>query len=126
MSATPQTAADKALEERDRLYRRYRKAKKAEFDGLCADPHWGERLRKFAATVNHFDIDDADQMIAYVRCHASWLRHEAPDDIRFAALQAIDHRIVRIRQRAGLAPFDDALPDEEPDVWQLCRKAINA
>lgn len=123
MNAATATAADKALEARDRLYRRYRAIKKAEFERLCADPQWGERLRKFAATLNQFGIDDADQMIAYVRREAAWLC-QAPDDIRFAAMQAIDHRIVRIRQRQGLAPFDDPLPGEPAGLFQQCKREL--
>lgn len=123
-AARASAAADKALDERDRAYRRYRTIKKAEFTRLCADPQWGERLRKFAATLGHFGIEDADTMIAYVQREASWLRQEAPDDIRFAALQSVDRRIVRIRQRAGLAPFDDPLPNGDDDVWQLCKRGL--
>jgi hypothetical protein len=124
MTPAQQTAADKALEDRDRLYRRYRVIKKAEFERLCADPIWGERLRKFVVTLKDFGADDADRMIMFVQYQGDmWLR-SAPDDIRFAALQAIDRRIIRIRQRAGLAPFDDALPGEEDDVFQICKKAL--
>lgn len=125
MSAVPQTAAEKALAERDRIARLANAAKRRELARLYADDQWGERLRKFGATLNHFGIEHSDEMIAYVGREARWLRHEAPDEIRHAALHLIGERIQRIRARAGLVPFDDPLPDEDPDVFQLCKQAIS-
>lgn len=122
MSAQHQpTAIDKALHDRDRLYRNYRAAKRQQLDDLYADTEWGDVLRKFVATLKHFGPEHADRMVEYVTGHKLT---RAPENIRFAALEQCDYRITRIRQRAGLAPFDDALPGEEPTVFQLCRKAL--
>jgi hypothetical protein len=121
---TAPSPAEKAVKEQSLLYRRYRAAKKEQFEELFATPVHGPLLRKFNSTLGHFDIEDADRMVAFVRERTRvWLR-AAPQDIRFAALQMVGHRITRIRQRAGLAPFDDPLPGEDPDVYQLCREAI--
>lgn len=115
---------EKAIADRDRLYRNYRSAKKRQYEELFALPVHGTLLRKFNSTLGHFGIDDADRMVAYVReRNRAWLR-AAPEDIRFAALEMIDHRCQRIRQRAGLVPFDDALPGEDDDVFRLCKREL--
>ena len=117
--------AREALLERDRLYRSYRIAKTAEHEELFALPEFGNRLRRFNATLGHFGIADSGRMVAYVRDqNYTWLRN-APEDIRFAALQMVGQRIQRIRAKAGLVPFDDPLPDEPDDVFQLCRRELS-
>jgi len=113
-----------ALEERDQQYRRYRAAKKADLEELFADPQYGDKLRKFGATLKHFGADDADNMVQYVAKSAhGWLR-AASEDIRFAALQMVGYRIVRIRVRAGEVPFDDPMPGDEDDVYRLCKREL--
>ena len=116
-----QTPVEKAVHDRDRLYRQYKAAKKQELAELYADPEWGDVLRKFVATLKHFGPEHADRMVEYVSTHKLT---QAPLDIRFAALQQCDYRITRIRQRAGLVPFDDPLPGEEPTVFTLCKRAL--
>lgn len=121
-----QQAAEKAVQDRDRLYRNYVRQKKADYEELFGTPVHGPLLRKFNSTLGHFGIEDAERLIAYVReRNRAWLR-AAPEDIRFAALQMVSYRIMRIRQRAGLAPFDDVLPGQDDDVWQLCRRELAA
>jgi hypothetical protein len=115
MSATQQQAAEQALRNRDRLYRNSRAAKRRQYEELFATAD-GEKLRKFRATLNRFGIDDGDKMVSYVT-GLVWLKM-AHTDIRAAALEMIGHRIVRIRQ------LDDPLPDDEPDVFLLCKKAL--
>lgn len=122
MNTTP-TPAEKALADRDRQWRRYCAAKRQQFAELYADPAWGERLRKFGATLNHFGIEDGDRMVDYVLKSAIWL-HQAPPEIGVAALELVGLHVVRIRQKAGLAPFDDPLPGEEDDTFRLCKKAL--
>jgi hypothetical protein len=117
--------AREALKDRNQLYRHYRVAKTAEHEELFALPEYGDRLRRFNATLGHFGIADSGRMVAYVRDqNYTWLRN-APEDIRFAALQMVGQRIVRIRAKAGLVPFDDPLPHEPDDVFQLCRRELS-
>lgn len=124
MSLAQQQAAEKAVADRDRQYRRYRAAKKAELQQLFASGPWGKQLHKFHATLGHFGIDDAERLIAYVQGEArSWLL-EAPYDTRCSALEIVGYRIVRVRQKAGLVPFDDALPGEPDDLFTRCKREI--
>lgn len=115
------TAVDKALRDKDRLYRNYRAAKRQQLDDLYSDLEWGDVLRKFVATLKHFGPEHAGRMVEYVNGHKLT---RAPENIRFAALEQCDYRITRIRQRAGLAPFDDPLPGGKDDVFRHCKRAL--
>lgn len=124
MIAAPQTAVDKALADRDRQWRRYRAAKRQQYEDLFARDDDGANLRKFQATLNHFGIEDADRMVDYVHREArKWLAAAALD-IRLIAVEMISERCMRIREKAGMAPLDDPLPGDDNDVWRLCREAI--
>ena len=122
MTAAQQSATERALADRDRQFSLYRAAKRRQYEELFAIPAHGEKLKKFQATLNHFGADDADRMLEYVRASV-WL-HAAPKDFRHVALEMISQRIQRIRVRAGLPVFDDPMPGEDDDVFQLCKKAL--
>jgi hypothetical protein len=117
-------AAEKAIAERDRAARLYRATRRAELKQLFdTEPH-GRQLWKLHATLGHFGIEDAAKMKAYVQGEVdSWLG-AAPHDIRYEALRLIDNRIIRIRQRAGLVPFDDPLPGEPDKAFQTIKKML--
>lgn len=121
---TAPSPAEKKVAEQSLLYRRYRAAKKEQFEELFGRDEDGANLRKFNASLGHFGTDDAERMIAYIRAECRKWLSSAPEDIRFVALQMVGHRITRIRQRAGLCEFDDPLPGEDDDVYRLCREAI--
>lgn len=120
----PPTAAEKAIEERNKLYRAYRKQKHRELERLFADHTHGEQLRKFAATLGHFGPDSEDRLFSFVSREAyEWLRN-APDEIRFAALQMISSRCIRNNVRAGKPPLNDPLPGQPDDIFRLCKREL--
>lgn len=121
-SAARQSATERALADRDRQFSLYRAAKRRQYQELFAVPVHGEQLRKFQATLNHFGIDDADRMLAFVRAQ-TWL-HAAQADFRHAALEMISARIQRVRVRAGMPVFDDPLPGTKESVFQKCKREL--
>ena len=48
----------------------------------------------------------------------------ADSDTRFQVLRLIDMALVQLRERHGLPPFNDALPDEPPTVFQIIREEL--
>jgi hypothetical protein len=119
--------AEAALEERDRLFRQARAARKRELEALYAHPEYGDKLRKFAATLNHFGINDSRNFASYVRAEVKGWLGDAPLAFRHAALSLVGERTQRIRMRAGLAPFDDPLPWEDvapKTVFLSCKEAL--
>jgi hypothetical protein len=118
------TPAERALADRNKVFARYRAAKRRQYEDLFADPVHGEQLRKFQATLNHFGLSDVERMIAFVAdSNYAWLRN-AHADIRHAALEMVDTRIQRARVRAGAPVFDDPLPGEPDDVFQTCKRKL--
>ena len=63
-------------------------------------------------------------MLAYVRENTRGWLSVAPPEIRAEALSLINERIIAIRTHAGLTPFDDPLPGEEADMFQLCKAEL--
>ena len=124
-NAQEQGEADKALEERALLFRRYRAARRAHREALYLTHPCGGDLQTFAAQLRRYtQLTDATAMLAYVREVArSWLSL-APPEIKAEALSLINERIVTIRVHAGFAPFDDPLPGEADDVFQLCKQEL--
>lgn len=118
------TTLAQAAQERQQLSSAYKHAKRAQLRELVADPIYGTHLKKFIATLNHFGIEHGERFCAYVKSECrKWLA-AAPENIRFAALEACDERIQKIRMQNGLPPFDDSLPGEELTVFDVCREAI--
>jgi hypothetical protein len=123
--AADRDEVDEALEERAFLYRRYMTAKIAYRDNLYRTHPCGPDLAAFAARLRGFtQFTDAAAMLAYVREAArSWLSL-APPEIRAEALSLVSEQIVTIRVHAGFAPFDDPLPGEADDVFQLIKREL--
>jgi len=116
--------AEKALRERDRLYRHYRQARRSHRQTIYAEHPQGWRLKQFALQLARFKLADAAAFLTYVQEeNRSWLL-TAPPDIRSEALSLVNERIMRIRQAHGLLPLDDPLPEEEDSVWQLCKQEL--
>ena len=116
--------ADKAIEERNRTFRQYRKALQAERLKLFESSQFGELLRKFAATLNHFSLDSEPRMVEYVRQQQhEWLRN-ADDKFRNEALRLINERCMRNRLRKGQPPLNDPLPGQPDDTFRLCKAEL--
>jgi hypothetical protein len=112
-------ARNQALEERDRMVAIWRSWRKERLETLLAGPH-GEAARELMATLEH--MPPAPQLIEMLR-HGPWRTADA--DTRFLVLSLVDGAIVHLREKRGLPPFDDALPDERPNVFLLLQEMFN-
>ena len=115
---------DDALENRDRLTRRYKAAKRAEWKYMCGDPVYGSRLHTFDKAIRFFGIEDGDAMLSYVEreCH-DWLGN-APLNIRQNVLERIDNRCIAIREQNGLPSFHDPADPNETNVFIECKRML--
>jgi hypothetical protein len=119
----PSGEADKAIRERDRLWARYRAARRDHRRRLYQQPD-GVHLHSFALQIGRYGISDAGPFLAYVREQArGWLATTEPE-MRQEALALVSERIQRVRVAAGMPPFDDPLPGEDEDLWQACRREL--
>lgn len=118
------TPAEKAMEERNRAHRQYRRTVLADRDQLFRSSQEGDMLRKFAATLAHFKGENEDRMVRYVRdeCH-NWLRN-AEEKYRIEALRLVNERCMRNRIHQGKPPLDDPLPGQLDDAFRLCKMEL--
>jgi hypothetical protein len=125
-SGTSPEAAEKALKERDRLFRNYRLLKRQHRHTLYAEHPQGWRLKQFALHLQRFRLPDAAEFLSYIKEeNRSWLL-TAPPELRAEALSLVNERIMRIRTREGMLPLDDPLPfgEEDDSVWQLAKQEL--
>ena len=111
-------ATEKALAERDDLFRLWKQWRRERLETLLAGPH-GEAAGALVAFLQTMTLDDGERLVEFVRA-ADWARADA--DTRFEVLSLINATIVALRERAGLPAFDDALPDQEPTTFLLIRE----
>jgi hypothetical protein len=115
------TAAEKALAERERMADMWRRWRRERVDQLVNGSH-GEAARTLVAFLDAMTLADATALIALVE-GGPWRAADA--DTRFLLLALIDGAIVTLRERAGLAPIDDALPGEPPATFQIIREMLS-
>lgn len=81
-------------------------------------PGW----RELSRILRQLTLGHPEALVDYVQ-KANWLL-EADRDTRYLVLSIIGTAIVRLRERNGLEPFDDALPGEDPTVFAVVRDLI--
>jgi hypothetical protein len=115
-----QRAQEKALQERDDLLALWKKHHKAQHDALFAGPH-GTEAGKLVAFLESMTLDDGADLVDMV---VAGSLNSADADTRFTVLQIIDNAIVRLREREGFPPIDDALPNEPDTTFQVIREVL--
>ena len=118
--AAERRAAEKALRERDQQCAAWRRWHQKQTEELLAGPH-GEAAYELVEFLAAMTLDRAADLIALVE-RGPW--RSADPDTRYQVLRLVDHDIARLRERAGLAPYDDALPGEPPTAFQIIREAL--
>lgn len=113
---------EEARAERAALSRSYHAARQRWIEETLARPG-GENLRAMLRWVDTIGIDDAEILVVQVE-RATWLR-TAEIDFRRLALDVIADRIIKIREKAGLAPFEDPLPGEPDDVFRTVKRLLS-
>lgn len=113
-------AKRKALQERDYLFKQWRKWHEETLKEFINGPYAvaAKELHTFLSTA---DLDSGDRLIELVR-QGPWLG--ADEDTRYQVLRIIDHAIVYLRESNGMEPFDDPFPDEDPSVFIILREML--
>jgi hypothetical protein len=111
-------AAEKTLAERDDLFRLWQQWRRERLEALLTGPYGGA-ARELLTFLQAMTLDDGARLVKFVRA-AGWERTDA--DTKFEILSLINATITAQRERAGLAPIADALPDEEPTAFLIIRE----
>lgn len=102
----PLSAFDQKMEEKERLSRRYRAAKRADAKRVLASE---PRLPRFLRYLRTVTAETAGELVEAVR--TSWLL-ECDSDVRLFALRMVDARANKINRQFGIGALDDPLPPE--------------
>src|SRR5262249_21712319 len=111
----------KALEDRNKLFRLWQKWHREELEKLAAGPY-GTAVKELASMLATLTLSSGLELIELVR-RGPWRAADA--DIPFQVLRLIDGALAGLRERHGLPPFDDALPGEPATVFELIRMEVN-
>jgi hypothetical protein len=116
------TDRDKALDDRDRMFRRWRAWHAEELETVAAGP-WHVELSGLLDFLVNMDLNSGDALIELVK-HQGW--HGAGAGVRYLILREIDLAIARVREENNLPPFDDALPwgSEAPTVFSVIKEFL--
>jgi hypothetical protein len=100
-----------------KAYRRWRDERS---EALLAGPH-GHAARRLVNFLKDMGLHDGAALIRLVD-RQQWC--SADYETRPEILVLIDSAVISLRERHGLAPFDDALPAEPPNAFLLIREAM--
>jgi hypothetical protein len=115
--AAEKRAANKAANEREQLSAAWRQHRRERREALlAAHAITAQRLLDF---LQRMTLRDSATLIAMAQ---AWRKADA--DTRFEILLLIDEAITNLRQRHGLLPFDDALPDQPSNAFLTIREVL--
>src|SRR5262245_13622111 len=109
---------DKTLADNACLLRAWRRWHAEQLEAALAGPHAGVMGRLMAQLK---DLGSARALVEFITAQ-DWSALDA--DTRLTALHQINNAVMRHRERAGLAPIDDALPGEPLNAFQMIRAII--
>jgi hypothetical protein len=113
--------AEKALAERSKQFSKARRWNKQELKALLDGPH-GMQVKRIICFLNSMGIEDGRLLLALLD-NLDWLER-ADLHTRMLILGEIDDAIITLRVCNGLSPIDDALPGEEPTVFQTVKEKL--
>jgi hypothetical protein len=112
-------AKEKALTERDDLFRLWKHWRRERLEALLTGPY-GAKAQALLAFLQTMSLDDGPQLIELARA-GDW--HRTSCDTRFEILSLINTALTALREQHGLPPFDDGIPpDEEPTAFIIIRE----
>ena len=114
------TAAEKKLAEREQLHRLWKDYRAERLGELLKGPY-AKAVHELLVFLGTTMPADETALIALVK-RGPWRTANA--DTRFEVLSLVDAALTSQRERAGLPPFDDALPGEPPTAFGIIRELL--
>jgi hypothetical protein len=114
-------AKDKKLADDARLLRAWRQWHQEQFEQAVASPH-GEVLEQLQAILEKLTLHSSSTTLLKFIEAQNWKVMDY--SVRLIALHMINDAVTRLRERMGLAPFDDGVPGERRNVFQTIRMIV--
>jgi hypothetical protein len=85
-----------------------------------AGPH-GALVAELFAALHELTVKDGAKLVAFVRAQ-DWSHVKA--DVRFTLLHEINNAITRLREQAGMPPFDDGVVPERATAFLIIKDVM--
>lgn len=115
-----QKAIDKALAERDLLMRLWKRWRQDTTNTMLEGPY-AVAIQTLIDFLETLTLPQEARLVNFVKA-GPW--QTAPKDVRFLVLRLIDAKLIALREKQELPPFDDALPGEPLTAFQQIRDFI--
>jgi hypothetical protein len=115
-----QVHTDKDQADREKLMRAWCVFQQRQIDDALVGPY-GAQVAALLAFLKELSLEREAELVEFVQAD-SW--RDANADIRFLAMRLIGSKLAKLREDAGLAPFDDPLPDEPPSIFLQIREML--
>jgi hypothetical protein len=116
------TAAEKKLEEEQELSKMYMKLRRETINQMLDGPFGGD-IRRVQRFLRVMTIESAPDLVEFVRREAHWMKAQ-PIEHQYLLLKLLGNGITRVRERAGLSPFDDGLPGDSPKAFETIKQIL--
>lgn len=113
--------AEKRLVEKDRLAAGYRADLRRRTEALRDGPH-GAQVRELMRFARTMGLSDGPALVR--RVEASGLAEAMGASDRALLLTILSSAIQRLRERNGLPPLDDPLPDQPLNVFERIKRIL--
>jgi hypothetical protein len=115
-----QVRTDQDEANRERLMKTWCAVQQRQIDDALVGPY-GTQIAALLAFLKELSLEREAELVDFVQAD-SW--RCANPDIRFLVMRLVGSTLAKLREDAGLAPFDDPLPDETPSVFLQIREML--
>ena len=82
---------------------------------------YGALVEQLVEILSRLELRDGEHLVEFINSQ-NW--HAVDADTRFVCLHAIDGAVIKLREQAGLAPFDDPLEGQPDNVFLTVQKIL--
>ena len=112
------TAGEKEIRERRIEFRLWRRWRRERLNDLLAGPY-GEATKALLDFIK--TMPGPSVLIEFIKA-GPWA--DADTDVRSEILALVDAVIIKRREQMGKAPFDDSLPQRQPNAFLILRAQL--
>jgi hypothetical protein len=116
----PNTKQEKQLADNAKMMRAWRRWHREQLEEVFRGPH-GPMIERLMVVLKELSLQSAPLLLAYIR-GVDWGTVDA--NTRFIVLHEINAAIAAMRERHGMAPFDDPLPGQPENVTRLIKTRL--
>lgn len=113
--------AERDLADEARLLKLYKRERKKQLQALLDGP-FGDDVRRLMAYMRTMSLDSAPSLVGLVK-RAIWVK-ALSEDHKYILLRLVSHGIAKVREKNGLAPFDDGVFGEPPKAFETIKQVI--